>query len=304
MLKKIIKVGLVVACILAAIIFGLMTWATYSITAQLANVRVEKKSELIQKYQDEIDRVEIENADSMRISFWRFAQREPKGLVVVLHGMHGQDASSLLNLGYFFKEAKFETFCLDLRAHGYSEGDEIGFGYTEVKDVSALLDWIKADPRYDKKKIILYGISMGGATALNVAAEREDVDMVISVSAFKSYTDTFLDTMRREKVPELVVNLFRPSIALVLAAKYDLNFMDKSPIRNIARIKNTPVLLIHGDEDDQIPVEHGTDLKQVAGDNVELWIVDGANHMVVDEILAPNNDWYRTKVLSFIERNL
>nr|AGF92877.1 esterase/lipase/thioesterase family protein [uncultured organism] len=209
MFKKKVKVSLIIIIILAFILFGLITWQSHSIIKQMANIRVEKDSELIHKYQDEIDRIEIENSEGIKISSWRFKEQEPKGIVIILHGMHGQDASSLLDFGHFFNKAKYEAFCMDFRAHGKSEGNEIGFGYTEVKDVIALLSWIKKEPRYENKRVILYGISMGGATAINVATKRQDVSMVISASAFKSYTDTFLDSMRKENVPELVVKMFK-----------------------------------------------------------------------------------------------
>lgn len=304
MFKKIAKISLIIIIILAFILFVLITWQSNSIIKKMANIRVEKNSELIHKYQDEIDRIEIENSEGIKISSWRFKNQEPNGIVIILHGMHGQDASSLLDFGHFFHEAKYETFCLDLRAHGKSEGNEIGFGYTEVKDVIALLNWIRKEPRYENKKVILYGISMGGATAINVAAKRQDVSMVISASAFKTYTDTFLDSMRKENVPELVVNMFSPSIKIVLSTKYDMNFTDKTPINNIKNINSTPILLIHGDEDEQIPVQHAYDLKQASGDNVDLWIVEGAKHMIVDDVLASNNYWYRKKLIKFIESNM
>ena len=272
MFKKIAKISIIIIVVFCIIIFGLITWKSNSIISQLANTRVEGNSELLQKYIDQLDRIETETSDGLKVSAWRFKEKEPKGIVIVLHGMHGQNASSLLDFGYFFKEANYETFCLDMRAHGYSEGKRIGFGYTEVKDVNALLNWIKEKPNYKDKKIILYGISMGGATAINTAAEREDANMVISVSAHGSFESTFLDYMRKENIPELIINMFKPSIRLVLLGKYRVNPVSNSPIKKIIKIKNTPVLLIHGDKDEQVLVHQAYNLKQASGENTKLQV--------------------------------
>lgn len=303
MLKKVVLISLTTILIIGLVIFGFITWQTKTIIVEMADTRIEKNSELIQKYSSLLDRIETQTSGGIKISAWRFKAQNPGGIVIVLHGMHGQDASSLLDFGYFFMNANYEAFCLDMRAHGYSGGDTIGFGYTEVRDVSALLDWLKERPEYKDKKIILYGISMGGATALNTAAVRKDIDLVISVSAFKSFENTFLDFMRAEEIPELIVKTFKPAIRLVLALKYGTNPVKNSPINRI-RLLDIPVLLVHGDQDEQILVQQARDLKQAAGDNAELWIVKDAEHMVVTDLLNEDKSWYREKILSFIKSNL
>lgn len=298
----IVFTGIIV--VISIIISGLIIWRINSFINQITNIRIEKNSDLIQKYYDKLDRIETKTSDGIKISAWRFKVPEPKGIVIVLHGMHGMDASTLLDFGNFFKESNYEAFCLDMRAHGYSEGKRIGLGYTEVKDVSALLNWIKEKPEYKDKKIIIYGISMGGATAINTAVERKDIDMIISVSSFKSVESVFLYYMKKENTPELILKMFKPCIRLILSLKYKTNSIKNSPINKITKITKIPILLIHGDKDEQIPVQHADDLKKAAGDNVNLWIVKGAKHMVVTDILEPNKSWYRKKILNFINSNL
>jgi len=165
--------------------------------------------------------------------------------------MHGQIGASLLNFGQFFHNHNLAAFCIDLRAHGLSGGNQIGFGYTETRDIKALLDWIKKQTEYEDEEIILYGISMGGATAINSAAKYDEISQVISVSSFASYENTFLDYMRSDGAPELMVQVFKPSIRLILALKYDIKPQKEAPVSNIKDI-DIPIYLIHGDQDQQI----------------------------------------------------
>ncbi|OIJ17625.1 hypothetical protein BKP37_04020 [Anaerobacillus alkalilacustris] len=132
----------------------------------MTKLRVEINDPIIDKYIDGIERVETIYSDGLTISSWQFKVDNPKGIVIVTHGMHGMDASSMLDYGMFFKKEGYETFVLDMRAHGFSDGDTIGLGYTEVKDFSVLLDWINSQEEYENKPIILYGFSMGGTTAI------------------------------------------------------------------------------------------------------------------------------------------
>lgn len=298
-MKKTLKIGLIVILVILLLGFGAITWFSNNILNEMADKRVEKNSSLIEIYADEIDRIETENTDGLKISSWRFKKENPEGIVIVLHGMDGQDASTLLDFGKFFSDNNYETFCLDLRAHGKSEGNQIGFGYTEVKDVEALLDWIKSQPKYSNKEIILYGISMGGATSINIAADRDEVDKVISVSAFQSTEKTFLDYMRMDGVPEFVVQSFKPSIRLLITLKYDSKPIKNAPISKISQI-NDPILLIHGGQDKQILIDQAYNLKEAAGQNSELWVVEDRKHMVVTDILKSENEWYRERILEFI----
>lgn len=303
MFTKIFKIGLLILIILAVLLFGGITYFTNNILSDMSNTRVETSSDLIDEYSLLIDNVNVKTSDGLDINAWHFSRENPKAIAIVIHGMHGQSAASLLNFGKFFYDNNFASFCLDLRAHGRSDGNQIGFGYTETKDVKALIDWISRQEIYENKDILLYGISMGGATAINSAAKFPTIDMVISVSSFASYEETFLDYMRKDGIPEIIVQAFKPSIRLLLALKYDTNPMSAAPINTIENVEQ-PVFLIHGNKDEQILVKQANKLKESAGNNAKLWIVADKKHMVVTDILKEGNQWYRESILKYIKQNM
>ncbi|MCK4258002.1 MAG: alpha/beta fold hydrolase [Halanaerobiales bacterium] len=303
MVKKILKITMIALVILVLLAGVVIFFHTNSVLKNMADGIVVTSGNLVEQYKDEIESIEVENSDGLKIAGWHFDISNPKGVVVILHGMHGMDAASLLHYGKFFKEEGYTSICLDMRAHGRSEGDRLSFGYEEVKDVSAILDW--ADDKYDDIPVILYGLSMGGATAIRTAAAREDVDMVISISSYDKLESQMRDFMKSMDLPDAVVESYIPFFKLHLAIRHKVNTSKTSPIRDISKISTRPILLVHGDEDEQTLVRQAYSLKNKAGDNVKLRIVEGAKHLVIDEnILAEENEWFRDEIIDFINANL
>lgn len=238
-------------------------------------------------------------------AWWLPAGDRPRGVVVVLHGMDGMDASSLLGHGKFLHDSGYAALVLDMRAHGRSGGARIGLSLEEPRDVAAALDWVKAQPGLSGVPVALLGISMGGATALRTAAVRPDVAAVVSVSAFSSVGDAMRDVLAASGLPKPAVTVLMPFMRLALVTLYGVSPGRLATPDDIARIPPRPVLLAHGTADDQIPVANAYRLQRAAGGKADLWIVDGAGHGIYDgDVNAPANAAYRGRILTFLARAL
>jgi alpha-beta hydrolase superfamily lysophospholipase len=106
------------------------------------------------------NKVILTTKDSTKLEGWSIPVRHPRGTVILFHG-HGGKKSGVLEEAYQFNKLGFSTFLLDFRAHGNSGGNTCTIGYTESEDVKLTYDFVKS--RGDSN-IILWGISMGGAT--------------------------------------------------------------------------------------------------------------------------------------------
>ncbi len=299
------RVLLAVALVLVLASVGGIYWHANSIISSMANVRVHTDEALLQVYADQLEQIEVASADGLRISAWHFPQENPKGVALVLHGMHGMDASSMLDVAKFFHTQGYAALSVDMRAHGRSEGERIGFGYSEVNDVAAVLDWVKqsAPATYSDVPVVLYGHSMGASTAIRTAAMRDDVAKVISVAAFESMERQIVDYMRNANLPEFLVKAYQPFFNLVLSTKYGVKPAKASPLHDIASIAPRPVLLIHGDQDEQTDVGHSERLQAKAGQATLTWVVEGGNHFVFNgSVLDDDNEWFRDKLTEFINR--
>ena len=96
----------------------------------------------------------------------------------------------------------------------------------------AAYDWARADPRVDATRIVPYGRSLGGGAATRVAADRPVAGLILE-SAFTS-------------VRALAGRFFAP------------RFLVRDPFDNLSALHSYrgPLLVLHGEHDEVIPVSH------------------------------------------------
>jgi len=104
--------------------------------------------------------VTLTTKSGLKLQGWYIAVDSAKGTVALFHG-HGGTKSGVFKESEEFRKMHYNTFLLDFRAHGGSEGNTCTVGYNEAEDVKLAYDLIKEK---GEKNIILWGISMGAAT--------------------------------------------------------------------------------------------------------------------------------------------
>ena len=166
-----------------------------------------------------------------------------------------------------------------------------------ARDLIAVLDAVAG--RLGEIPIGLLGYSMGGAVSLCVAADEPRVAAVCADSAFADPVDLLLErTGRRLLVPAgLVVT---PALAL-LERRTGARLGDLRPVSAVRRIAPRPLLIIHGDADASVPVEHARRLFAAAGEPRHLWTLPGVGH--VGAYFA-DRSVYVERVAGFFERAL
>lgn len=172
----------------------------------------------------------------------------------------------------------------DFRGHGRS-GGRTSAGDLEVLDLDAAVALAR---RLGYRRVATVGFSMGGAVVLRHAAGAaagtgdvpvEAVDAVVSVSAPSRWY--VRDTVPMRRVHWLLTTRSgRLAAAAVLRTRVGRAWPvePESPVEVAGRIAPTPLLLVHGDGDPFLGVEHGRALAAAAGAGVELWEVPGFGH--------------------------
>lgn len=135
-----------------------------------------------------------------------------------------------------------------------------------VKDIGALLDWIKAQPDLDASRVMVQGGSYGGYLALSVAVNYNDrIRAVISdcgmsnLASFLDHTDGWTRDLQRgefgdERDPKVRA------------------FLDKiAPLNHADKLKK-PLLIIQGKNDPRVPVAESEAIVQAAKKNgIPVW---------------------------------
>lgn len=136
--------------------------------------------------------------DELKISAYEVPVENPKAIIICMSGIYNPSATAYFGHARFFKENNYATILFDMRAHGEREGDMICLGYKEHLDTKAIVKHTKADSAYSNIPIVVFGLSMGGATAINSIGEIPEISGLISLSAFSSWEDVFCELMAKQ----------------------------------------------------------------------------------------------------------
>lgn len=249
----------------------------------------------------------LTSSDGLVLEAYEVPHEQPRGVVIFMTGIHNPSVTAFYGHAKMLHDEGFASVLLEVRAHGRSEGRRIGLGYHEVKDVEAAVRHIKEQPLYRDLPIAVFGLSMGGAVAVNAAAHIEDVDLLIALSAYSSFTDAFLDNMRNMGVPRFLLGLQKPFIDQYLRSQYGKDLMSLTPVESIALLGDKPALLMHSTGDSQVPFESFKRLTARVPRHVQTWTVEGDNHFILpdDGFWRPyDHEEYKTVILDFLNRHI
>jgi len=225
--------------------------ATYTTPAQLG-VRAED--------------VRIVTADGSRLHGWFLpAVGNAKGTVLHLHG-NAANVSNHLPLVSWLPARGYNVLMVDYRGFGRSEGKPSLDGV--VDDAAAALAYLRTRPDVDATRLIMFGQSIGGATALRLLArDARGVRLGVIDSAFASYRGIARDATAGGPLA--------PIAALTVGV---LPGPDKDPITALKSIR-VPLIFVHGARDTIIPAVN-SDKLHAAASGSQYWSVPDAMHIM------------------------
>ncbi len=153
------------------------------------------------------------------------------------------------------KAARAHVLEFDYRGFGRSEGEPEEAGV--CADAQAALLALERETGVPLGRIVVFGHSLGGAVATDVAWRKPAVGGLIVMASFTSLDD-------------LVADLTLPLLGNLIAESWE-------SIEKVPDIKK-PKLFIHGTADGLIPVEHARELHAAAAEPKELLVVEGGEH--------------------------
>ena len=241
----------------------------------------------------------IRSTDELTLSGLFIPQQEPtKRIAIIAHGYSGSNKDMAPWAKLYF-DLGFNLLLPDARGHGDSEGDYIGFGWHERKDYITWIDKL-IDEFGDDTEIVLFGLSMGAATVMNVSGEQLPVNVkaVIEDCGYSSVTKEMAHQLKTlYKLPQYP---FIPMTSLITKVKAGYWFGEASPEEQVKK-SSTPTLFIHGDEDDFVPTHMAYELYHSAKGPKELYIAVGAKHGYA---YVTDKEMYRTRIKHFLNTHM
>lgn len=226
-------------------------------------------------------------SDGVKLHGWLLpAQGKAKGTVLFLHG-NAENISTHIASVHWLPAQHYNVFLPDYRGYGLSQGRSTLAGAQD--DINSAMKYLLRRADIDSERIVVLAQSLGGALSIyNVVHSpyRGKIKALISESAFSDYR-----SIVREKLD---------SFWLTWPLQWPLSFTvdnDYSPLPVVNKISPIPLLIIHGEKDQVVPLSHGQALFAAAVQPKEMWVVEGGGH-----IEALRHDKYRAQLLEYLAR--
>jgi alpha-beta hydrolase superfamily lysophospholipase len=287
---------LYVACAITSLLLALATAAivVYGVN-QLTHPARNLTGGTPSDYGLPYERVSFPSYDGTILRGWFVPAVHPRATVVFCHGRAGSKAPDLIYVPQF-RQHGLNVLLFDFRAHGESDGNKSSLVYYERQDLLAAIAYLQ---KRGIKEVGLMGFSMGAALAIATAPLSQAVRAVIADSAFAELRTILVTYLRQQGFPRALASGLTTLIIWTAGLRLDCHLPDADPLRWAGQIAPRPLLLIHGGQDEGIPVSDAQRLYNAAGEPKELWVVPEAKHRCVDKVCPEE---YMRRVLSFFDR--
>ncbi|KOR38573.1 phospholipase [Planktothricoides sp. SR001] len=180
-------------------------------------------------------------------------------VLLFLHG-NADNISENLKHSNRFHQLGFSVFMVDYRGYGLSQG-KFPTESTVYEDVETAWNYLVNQRGIPPEKIVIYGHSLGGAIAIDLASRKPNAAGAIIEASFTSMRD-----MVDYQYPHF--NIF--PIDWILTHRFD----------SISKVKDLkmPILFTHGTADETVPTSMSQELFDAANEPKKLFIVPTADH--------------------------
>ncbi|MGE3805911.1 MAG: alpha/beta hydrolase [Gemmataceae bacterium] len=202
-----------------------------------------------------VEDVWLQSADGDRLHAWWVAQPCSRGAILYLHGNAGNVSHWLASAYMLSKQLGESLLIVDYPGYGRSTGTPSEEGcYAAAR---AARDWLVNAKQVAQRDVILFGQSLGGGVATQLAMEQPPRALVL-VKTFTSIPDVAKKSWISSASASLVKNRF-------------------ASIDKVGKCR-CPVFVAHGDQDRVIPLAQGQQLYKAARQPKQFLLLKGSGH--------------------------
>jgi fermentation-respiration switch protein FrsA (DUF1100 family) len=204
----------------------------------------------------EFEEISLATGDGERLGGWWIHGRSPViGHLLFCHG-NGGNIGDRVGTAASLSAAGFDVLLFDYRGYGTSTGSAHELG--TYRDAQAARAALLGRGEVDPSRVFYLGESLGGAVALKLAIETRPRGLILQ-STFTSIRD--VARHHYPLIPTPLVPDVYPSL------------------RRIGSL-HAPLLVLHGDRDDTVPLPFGRSLFEAAPEPKRMHVFPGLAHDV------------------------
>ena len=204
-------------------------------------------------YQD----VRFPASDGVPLHGWLIPAPDARVTLVWFHGNAGNISDRVHNIGFLHRTLRANVFIFDYRGYGQSGGRLFDLSEEATyRDGEGALAYLRARPDVARTRLVYFGRSLGAAVAVELARTHPPAGIILE-TAFTTLKD--------------VARVHYPFVPLwFLRTKYE-------SLRKIPEL-HVPLLILHGDRDEVVPLEQAQRLYAAANEPKRLYVIRGAHH--------------------------
>lgn len=231
------------------------------------------------KYQDVRISIAKPRGQTERLHGWWIPAEKLESPVMLYFHHNATNIGANVSQAFQFHKLGYSIFLFDYRGFGQSEGN-FSTEFQVYEDAQVTWNYLTQERKIPPNRIVIYGHSVGGAVAIDLAAKHPEAAALIVQSSF---------TSMRDMTKRFGLYWLLP-----------VEFLLRQRFESLEKMKSVkmPVLVITGTEDLQIPVEMGESLYRAASEFKQLVIIQGGGH---DNHLSKQD---RQRVKKFIKKHL
>ncbi len=204
-------------------------------------------------FKTDFEEIFLNTDDEAIINAIHFKAKQPKGVILYFHG-NASDLSRWGATAQYFTQYNYDVFVIDYRTYGKSTGplSEKAFYH----DAQFCYDYLREN--YEEQDIVLYGRSLGTGVATYLASENTPKNLILETPYY-----SLVDVAQRRF----------PIFPIRQLMRYEF------PSFKFMKKVNCPVLILHGTNDEVVPLASGKMLRDISNSEQTIFVeVEGANH--------------------------
>ncbi|XP_068618494.1 protein ABHD13 [Battus philenor] len=211
--------------------------------------------------------IKIKTKDGLKIHMFLIKQAtncNHKPTMIFFHGNAGNMGQRLSNVSGFYHQLNINILMVEYRGYGLSEGVPSEYGL--YIDAQAAIDYILQRSDLDRNKIMLFGRSLGGAVAIDLASRIEYRNKIWALVVENTFTS----------IPDMAQIILRWK-----CLKWLPKFCHKNKYMSIKKMGQvlTPTLIICGSNDALVPPGMAKDLYTRCGAICKkIAVIPGGGH--------------------------
>lgn len=229
-----------------------------------------------------VENLYIKSANNVKINAWYIKAKEDKPTVVFCHG-NGGNVSYYEYIMDLLSSKGYGVILFDYRGYGNSTGFPSEKGL--YNDLNSVINYLVIDQKIPKNKIVLWGLSIGGAVATEIASK----DTYKAIILQSTFTNLREEAISRAQAP-FPRNVIAQNCMKVAAENliYYQKYESSSKINKI----DCPMLIAHSTNDKLISYKMSQKLAKL-NPKAHLYISDLGGHN--------EHEWFDDEALSFLD---